>query len=119
MWAQPTSLQGSRGEFKVKVWSCLNEKTKQSIDNLERALSRLEEASNTPVTAQNSLLIDGTIQRFEFRIESFWQMLRRALLDSGIESETPREAIQTAYNPVTSSHSIVSDSSSITRLLSI
>lgn len=79
------------------MWSCLNEKTNQSIENLKRALSRLEEAINTPVTEQNSLLIDGTIQRFEFCIELFWKMLRRALLDSGIESGTPREAVQKAY----------------------
>ena len=74
----------------------MNEKTKQSIENLKRALSRLEEAVKTP-TEQNSLLIDGTIQRFEFCIELFWKMLRRALLESGIESGTPREAIQKAY----------------------
>ena len=74
----------------------MNEKTKQSIENLKRALSRLEQAIKTP-TEQNSLLIDGTIQRFEFCIELFWKMLRRALLESGVESGTPREAIQKAY----------------------
>lgn len=75
----------------------MNEKTNQSFENLKRALSRLEEAINTPVTEQNSLLVDGTIQRFEFCIELFWKMLRRALLENGIETGTPREAIQKAY----------------------
>lgn len=79
------------------MWSCLNEKTKQSIENLERALSRLKNAINTPLSEQSDLLIDGTIQRFEFCIELFWKMLKRALLESGIESGTPREAIQEAY----------------------
>ncbi len=81
----------------MKVWSCLNEKTNQSVENLKRALSRLEEAIHSPVMEQNSLVIDGTIQRFEFCIELFWKMLRRALLESGVESGTPREAIQKAY----------------------
>jgi len=75
----------------------LNEKTNQSVENLKRALSRLAEAIDTPVTYQNSLVIDGTIQRFEFCIELFWKLLRRALLESGVESGTPREAIQKAY----------------------
>lgn len=78
------------------MWSCLNEKTKQSIENLKRAFSRLGDAIKTPAE-QNSLLIDGTIQRFEFCIELFWKMLRRALLESGVESGTPREASQKAY----------------------
>jgi nucleotidyltransferase substrate binding protein (TIGR01987 family) len=89
-------LLGLPNEFKAKVWSCLNEKTKQSIENLERALSRLKNAINTPLSEQSDLLIDGTIQRFDFCIELFWKMLKRALLESGIESGTPREAIQKA-----------------------
>lgn len=79
------------------MWLCLNEKTSQSVENLTRALSRLEQAIKTPVGEQDSLLIDGTIQRFEFCIELFWKMLRRALLENGIETGTPREAIQKAY----------------------
>lgn len=79
------------------MWLCLNEKTSQSVKNLTRALSRLEQAIKTPVGEQDSLLIDGTIQRFEFCIELFWKMLRRALLENGIETGTPREAIQKAY----------------------
>lgn len=50
--------------------------------------------------AQNSddeLVVDGTIQRFEFCIELFWKMLKRALQEEGIETGTPREAIQRAY----------------------
>lgn len=75
----------------------MNEKTAQSVENLKRALSRLEEAIHTSGREQDSLVIDGTIQRFEFSIELFWKVLRRALLESGIESGTPREAIQKAY----------------------
>lgn len=75
----------------------MKEKTNQSVDNLKRALARLQEAVDAPVIEENSLFIDGTIQRFEFCIALFWKMLRRALLENGIESGTPREAIQKAY----------------------
>ena len=66
-----------------------------SMSNLERALARLEEALREPQT--NSLAIDGTIQRFEFAIELTWKTLRRALLLEGIETKTPREALQEAF----------------------
>lgn len=75
----------------------MNEKTGQSIRNVQQALSRLKEALETPEDEQSSLLVDGTIQRFEFCIELFWKLLRRVLLESGIETGTPREAIQKAY----------------------
>ena len=66
-----------------------------SLDNLERALQRLGEALKEP--SDNSLLIDGTIQRFEFAIELLWKTLRRALLVEGIEINTPREALIESY----------------------
>lgn len=75
----------------------MNEKTNQSVENLKRALSRLEEAIHTPVSEYESILVDGTIQRFEFCSELFWKMLRRALLENGVETGTPREAIEKAY----------------------
>lgn len=81
----------------MRVWSCLNEKTSQSIENLKRALSRLEEAINSSAVEHGSLLVDGTIQRFEFCIELLWKVLKRALLENGVETGTPREAIQKAY----------------------
>lgn len=47
-----------------------NRKLKQSFTNLKKALSRLEEALHED--QENSLIVDGTIQRFEFTIESYW-----------------------------------------------
>lgn len=44
-------------------------KAQQSLDNLGRALQRLREALEE--TKENSLIIDGTIQRFEFVFEMF------------------------------------------------
>jgi len=70
-------------------------KAEQSIANLRQALDRLQEALNEPTT--NSLVIDGTIQRFEFVIELYWKTLKRLLSLHGIEAGTPRDAIGEAF----------------------
>ena len=61
----------------------------QSVDNLGRAIDRLEEALREP--AANSLAVDGTIQRFEFTIELFWKTLGRLLEAHGLRTETPKD----------------------------
>ena len=73
----------------------MSEKLNQSLTSVERALKRLEIA--LVQNLDNELVVDGTIQRFEFCIELFWKMLKRALQEEGIETGTPREAIQKAY----------------------
>lgn len=70
-------------------------KLKQSLNNLEAALQRLQEALQEP--EENSLVIDGTIQRFEFAIELYWKTLKRFLAFEGIQTHTPRETLQQAY----------------------
>jgi nucleotidyltransferase substrate binding protein (TIGR01987 family) len=70
-------------------------KTLQSLPNLGAALERLREALQEPET--NPLAVDGTIQRFEFVIELFWKTLKRLLAAEGIQTDTPREAIQQAF----------------------
>ncbi|WP_010199151.1 nucleotidyltransferase substrate binding protein [Bacillus sp. m3-13] len=67
----------------------------QGLNNLEKALSRLEEALK--VGRDNSLYIDGTIQRFEFTIELYWKTLRRLLEAEGLVTKTPRETLKQAY----------------------
>src|SRR2546426_12801535 len=69
-------------------------KQSQSLRNLGAALERLREALQEPET--NSLVVDGTIQRFEFVIELFWKTLKRLVAAEGIQTGTPREAIQRA-----------------------
>jgi nucleotidyltransferase substrate binding protein (TIGR01987 family) len=71
------------------------EKIQQSLTNLGRALARLQEALDEP--ASNSLVIDGTIQRFKFVIELFWKAFKRILSREGIQVSTPRESIKQAY----------------------
>lgn len=66
-----------------------------SLDQLAEALARLHEAFEQPVEAP--LVLDGTIQRFEFAFELFWKAFMLTLADSGIETRSPREAIRGAY----------------------
>ncbi len=72
-----------------------NPKAQQSLSNLSRALERLEEALSEPAT--NSLVVDGTIQRFEFVIKLFWKTFKRFLAYEGVEAKTPRESLRQAY----------------------
>jgi nucleotidyltransferase substrate binding protein (TIGR01987 family) len=73
----------------------MNDKPSQSLVNLATALERLREALQEPEA--NKLAVDGTIQRFEFVIELYWKTLKRLLAWEGIQTQTPREALQRAY----------------------
>jgi nucleotidyltransferase substrate binding protein (TIGR01987 family) len=70
-------------------------KGKQKLINLGNALQRLAEALQEPES--NPLAIDGTIQRFEFVYELFWKTFKSLLEIEGIETNTPKEALQQAY----------------------
>lgn len=70
-------------------------KVEDSLANLERAINRLKEALQIPKS--NPLVLEGTIQRFEFVIEIFWKALKRALEYEGILVKTPRESLKQAY----------------------
>lgn len=58
---------------------------------MERLAEALQEST------ENKLAIDGTIQRFEFVIELYWKTFKRLLIWEGIQTQTPREALQRAY----------------------
>ena len=70
-------------------------KIQQSLNNLQKAVARLKEALAQP--HDNPLIIDGTIQRFEFVIELFWKTLKRLLAAEGIEANTPKESFKKAF----------------------
>ena len=71
-------------------------KLRQSFTNLGRALDRLEKAVAQPEAA-NPLVVDGTIQRFEFALELFWKSLKRLLAVEGIETATPKGTLGAAF----------------------
>ncbi len=66
-----------------------------NLANLQRALAQLEEAVRIP--RDRPLVVEGTIQRFEFVIELFWKTLKRGLEFEGRPTKTPREALTEAY----------------------
>lgn len=63
---------------------------------LGRALDRLDEALAEPESA-SKLVIDGTIQRFEFAIELCWKAMKRQLGAEGIATATPKETLRRAF----------------------
>lgn len=67
-----------------------------SLKNLERALLKLGEGIDVP--RDNPLVLEGTIQRFEYAIELLWKTLKRALSYEGIvRTKTPRESLKESY----------------------
>jgi len=70
-------------------------KLQDSLANLERAMSKLEDALRIP--KDRELVTEGTIQRFEFVIELTWKTLKRALEYEGLHPKTPRESVKEAF----------------------
>lgn len=70
---------------------------KDSFDLLGKAIHRLKEVMIHPKPTQIDYLIDATIQRFEFTIELFWKALKKILFYEKIESTTPRDTLNKAY----------------------
>lgn len=72
------------------------QKVEQSLQNLGKALERLQEA--LAELSNNSLIIDGTIQRFEFVLELFWKTMKRLMEFEGIvDVSSPRDVLKKAY----------------------
>lgn len=70
------------------------QKLRDSIESLKRANDRLAEA--TAMGADNPVIVDGVIQRFEFALELTWKALKRALSEEGVQAQTPREVLTEA-----------------------
>ena len=70
-------------------------KLQDSLSNLEKALTKLEDALKIP--KDRELVVEGTIQRFEYVIELMWKTLKRALEFEGIHPKTPRESVKEAF----------------------
>lgn len=70
------------------------QKLHDSLESLAMANARLAEA--TAMGAENPVIVDGVIQRFEFALELTWKTLKRALAEEGVEANTPREVLTAA-----------------------
>jgi nucleotidyltransferase substrate binding protein (TIGR01987 family) len=75
----------------------MNANARRRLEDLERAVARLEDAIAVPEDAP--LAVDGTIQRFEFVFELCWKTMK-ALLEQSSPPEqfgTARAALKGAY----------------------
>jgi len=72
-----------------------SEKLSKNLTNLEKALNRFKEALQEP---ESPIVMDATIQRFEFSYELMWKTLKNFLEDiHGIRVVSPRQVFKEAY----------------------
>lgn len=72
------------------------ERAKEIYMDFQNALERLESAL-TQNAADKDIVIDGTIQRFEFTFELAWKLTKAVLDYMGIEVGVPRMVIKEAF----------------------
>lgn len=74
--------------------------TEQRINELlsdyTNAMTRLKEALLEDPKS-GALVIDGTIQRFEFTFELSWKLMRAVLLFNAVQVDAPRGIIKEAF----------------------
>ena len=70
---------------------------KERLDDLEKAIQRLEEALQEETT---DLVIDGVLHRFEFTFELAWKTMKDYLEYQGISQKigSPREVIKETFS---------------------
>lgn len=73
-----------------------SDKFEKSLNNLKKATKRFEEVLQEPVS---SIVMDATIQRFEFTYELMWKTLKIFLEDiHGVRAGSPRMVFKEAYS---------------------
>jgi nucleotidyltransferase substrate binding protein (TIGR01987 family) len=72
------------------------ERIKELYQDFQKALKRLQESLQEDLS-KGSIVIDGTIQRFEFAFGLSWKLAKRLLAYQGIEVETPRMIVKEAF----------------------
>jgi nucleotidyltransferase substrate binding protein (TIGR01987 family) len=72
------------------------ERIKEFYQDFQKALRRLQESLQEDLS-KGSIVVDGTIQRFEFTFELSWKLARKILAYQGIEVETPRMIVKEAF----------------------
>ena len=76
----------------------MGKRWKERLEDLEKAVNRLEEAIEESKKANFSTLKDGVIQRFEFTLELSWKTLKHFLNSEGIERAiTPKSTVKEAF----------------------
>lgn len=72
------------------------ERIKDIYSDFKSALGRLKEALSEDIS-KGSIVIDGTIQRFEFSFELAWKLAKNILNYNGVDVETARMVIKEAF----------------------
>jgi nucleotidyltransferase substrate binding protein (TIGR01987 family) len=66
------------------------------LANFRSALVGLDRALVCPKN-EHELVIDGTIQRFEYCFELCWKAIRETLALEGLEANSPKETLRQAF----------------------
>lgn len=76
----------------------MGKRWEERIEDLEKAVKRLEEAIEESKKIDFSTLKDGVIQRFEFTLELSWKSLKYFLNNEGVESATtPKSTVKEGF----------------------
>lgn len=74
------------------------EKLELKYEAFSKALFRLKEAIDLYEKEENAVLLDGTIQRFEFTIELAWKLLKEYLSYEKLgDFNSPRATVKESY----------------------
>lgn len=73
-----------------------SDKLERSLALFKKAIDRFSEALQEP---ESSIVLDATIQRFEFTYELMWKTLKNFLEDvHGVRAVSPRQVFVEAYS---------------------
>lgn len=76
---------------------CMNkERILELHSDFKEALTRLKEALKQDLSF-GDIVVDGTIQRFEFTFELAWKLSKAVLAHNGIEAAMPRAVIKEGF----------------------
>ena len=76
----------------------MGKRWEERLEDLEKAINRLEEAIEESKKVDFSTLKDGVIQRFEFTLELSWKTLKHFLNSEGVDAgTTPKSTVKEAF----------------------
>lgn len=73
-----------------------NVKIELAFTKVQKALSALENVAEKLIQ-DDEIIVDATIQRFEFTIELFWKLLKAVLESKGVDVQYPKDVLREAF----------------------
>ena len=74
----------------------MRERIEEVYEDFKNALERLKEALNEDLS-KGSIIVDGTIKRFEFTFELSWKLAKLILDYNNIDARGPRLTVKEAF----------------------